>query len=176
MRSDALGNDPAVVRAKRSSPGLSEAEVGIIDLFVAFSRILGQPRSVAEIYGLLFASSSPLALDDITTKLKMSKGSASQGVRYLRQVGAIKPAYQPQDRRTHFEAVAHLRRLAGEFLRVQVQPVLEEGDGRVARIMDAASRLPRADREHITGRVRVLQSWGRNTRKVFPLILRVLGE
>jgi hypothetical protein len=35
---------------------LNALEVEMIDLFVQFSRVLGQPRSVAEIYGLLFVS------------------------------------------------------------------------------------------------------------------------
>jgi len=35
---------------------LSGLETEIIDFFVSLSRLLGQPRSLAEIYGLLFIS------------------------------------------------------------------------------------------------------------------------
>ena len=41
---------------------LDPVEVEVIQLFVPFSRALGQPRSVAEIYGLHFVSHRPLAL------------------------------------------------------------------------------------------------------------------
>src|SRR2546425_4179831 len=87
-------------------PPLSALETEIIDLFVQVSRMLGQPRSLAEIYGLLFISARPLAMDDLIERLRMSKGSASQGLKFLRNVGAVKMVYVPGDRRVHYEAVA----------------------------------------------------------------------
>jgi len=44
-------------------------EAEVIELFVQFSRALGQPRSVAEIYGLLFVSHLPLTLQDLKERL-----------------------------------------------------------------------------------------------------------
>src|SRR5438876_12324214 len=84
---------------------LNPLETEIIDLFVQVSRLLGQPRSLAEIYGLLFISARPLAMDDLIERLHMSKGSASQGLKFLRSVGAVKMVYMPADRRVHYEAV-----------------------------------------------------------------------
>src|SRR2546421_11520943 len=88
---------------------LSPLETEIIDLFVQVSHLLGQPRSLAEIYGLLFISARPLAMDDLIERLQMSKGSASQGLKFLRSVGAVRPVYVPGERRVHYEAVAELR-------------------------------------------------------------------
>ena len=42
---------------------LSEVERSIIELFVDGVRVIGLPKSVGEIYGLLFASRDPLSLD-----------------------------------------------------------------------------------------------------------------
>src|SRR2546421_11837008 len=106
---------------------LSPLETEIIDLFVQVSRLLGQPRSLAEIYGLLFISARPLAMDDLIERLQLSKGSASQGLKFLRNMGAIKMVYIPGERRVHYEAVAELRNLATRFLREQFVPHLDSG-------------------------------------------------
>ena len=81
---------------------LTALETEIIDLFVQVSRVLGQPRSLAEIYGLLFISAQPLAMDDLIGRLNLSKGSASQGLKFLRNIGAVKMVYIPGDRRVHY--------------------------------------------------------------------------
>jgi len=62
-------------------------EQQVVDLFVDGVRVLGLPGSVGEIYGLLFISREPLSLDDLVRRLKISKGSASQGLRALKAAG-----------------------------------------------------------------------------------------
>ena len=52
--------------------------------------ILGMPRSVGEIYGLLYFSEAPLSMDQIANKLEMSLGSASQGLKTLRSLKAVR--------------------------------------------------------------------------------------
>src|SRR5256714_12182218 len=119
------------LRKPRPAAPLTELETEIIDLFVNLSRLLGQPRSFAEIYGLLFISARPLAMDDLIGRLKLSKGSASQGLKFLRNVGAVKMVYVPGDRRVHYEAVAELRKLVTSFLRDPVVPDLEQAQARL---------------------------------------------
>src|SRR5476651_1311695 len=72
---------------------LNPVEVEVIHLFVLLSSALGQPASVAEIYGLLFVSPQPLTQDEFTGRLNLSKGSASQGLRYLLDLGAVRTVY-----------------------------------------------------------------------------------
>jgi hypothetical protein len=55
-------------------------------------QVLGVPKSVGQIYGLLYASLEPLSFSDIVERLEISKGSASQGLQLLRSLGAIKLA------------------------------------------------------------------------------------
>src|ERR1039458_10277067 len=59
-----------------SVSGLNPVDLEVIQLFVQFSRAVGQPRSVAEIYGLLFVSHLPLTLNDLEERLNISRGSA----------------------------------------------------------------------------------------------------
>jgi HTH-type transcriptional regulator, glycine betaine synthesis regulator len=155
---------------------LNPLETEVIDLFVQLSRLLGQPRSLAEIYGLLFISACPLAMDDLIQRLQLSKGSASQGLKFLRNIGAIRMVYMPGDRRVHYEAVAELRNLATRFLRDQIVPHLDNGEARLERVAAMLKQLPSEDRAQINGRVKMFQSWVRNTRRFLPLVVKILGK
>jgi hypothetical protein len=110
--------------------------------FCSGGRAFGQPRSVAEIYGLLFISAQPLAMDDFIDRLSLSKGSASQGLKYLRNLGAIRCVALSGDRMVHYEAVSELSFLVARFVRAQVLSHLARGEERLSRIASLAKRLP----------------------------------
>jgi len=158
-----------------TATGLTPLEVEVVDLFVQLSRLLGQPPSLGEIYGLLFISPQPLAMDDLMERLRLSKGSASQGLKFLRNLGAVRPMYVAGDRRVHYEAVAELRNLAGSFLREKIQPHLGNGEERLNRLTTLTKALPAGERDHAARRITLLRSWSRNGRRVLPLVMRVLG-
>jgi DNA-binding transcriptional regulator GbsR (MarR family) len=157
------------------APGLSDVEREVIAHFVEISRALGQPRSFAEIYGLLFISHQPLAMDDLCERLEISKGSVSQGLKFLRDIGAVREVGVPGDRRTHFAAVAELRKLAGRFLRDQVGPRLAGSESRLKKLAVAAGEVNGARKAHMHSRITMLQSWNKNTRRVLPLAIKLLG-
>ena len=159
-----------------SSPKLSTLEIEVIDFFVELSALLGQPRSLAEIYGLLFISPHPLTMDDLVERLELSKGSASQGLKFLRDLGAVHEVDIPGDRRTHYEAVAELRKLAAEFLRGQFAPRLNSGLTRLDRIASLAKSAQAADRETLQHRVALLQNWGKRGKLLLPLIVKLMGK
>jgi HTH-type transcriptional regulator, glycine betaine synthesis regulator len=170
-------------KAPRHLPGerqpvtrLNRLETEVISLFVQLSRLLGQPRSLAEIYGLLFISARPLAMDDLIERLQLSKGSASQGLKYLRNIGAVRMVYVAGDRRAHYEAVAELRNLATRFLRDQVVPHLDNGQAWLERIAEMTKEAPAGDRPRVLRRVKMLQSWERNGRRFLPLVVKILGQ
>ena len=154
---------------------LNPVELETIHLFVQLSRALNQPSSVAEIYGLLFVSPRPLPQDEFLERLNLSKGSASQGVRYLVDLGAARTVYVAGDRRVHYEAVAELRNLASRFLRQQVVSYFEDSGERLERIEAEAKKLSGAERDQALARIKLLKSWQRNGRKILPLILALLG-
>jgi DNA-binding transcriptional regulator GbsR (MarR family) len=159
-----------------SAARLTPVEVETINLFVQFSRALGQPRSVAEIYGLLFVSHQPLTLDDLVERLNLSKGSGSQGLKYLQDLGAVRTVYVAGERRTHFEANTELRSLAGSFLRKQVLTHFDDSDTRLDRITAAAQQLNGEPRKHALARVKKLKGWEKNGRRLMPLVLKILGS
>ena len=167
---------PAKNRAKPDRVmALSDLEAEVIGLFVQLSRALGQPRSLAEIYGLLFISASPLAMDDLIERLGLAKGTASQGLKFLRNIGAIKMVYVSGSRRVHYEAVAELRNLVSRFLRDQIVPHLDSGVDRIEHIAGMVKQLPAEERVRVSRRITLLQSWGKKSRKFLPMIAKLLG-
>ena len=167
---------PRLVPTTTEQSKLTPLEREIIDFFVQLSALVGQPRSFAEIYGLLFISPEPLTMDDIVGRLELSKGSASQGLRFLREFGAIREIDKPEDRRTYYEAVAELRNLATRFLRDQISPQLDNGMARLERIEALVKRVPSGERMKLQARVSSLKSWGKRGRLFLPLITKIMGK
>ncbi len=158
-------------------PRLSGFERECIDIFVHAAQVLGIPRSVGEIYGLLYASPEPLPMDEVVERLSMSKGSASQGLRWLREVGAVQSTYVTGDRRDHFMAETRLRKLAGGYLREQIEPHLHNAEGRLGRLEGEVAGLPEGgDRKFSSERLQKLRRWHRFARQILPLFLRVANK
>lgn len=150
---------------------LTDLEIGVIDFFVSAVKVLGMPKSIGEIYGLLFVSASPLTLDALALKLHMSKGSASQGLRFLRAFGAVKALYQPGDRRDFFTAEVEIKRLAAGFVREQIQPRLTHGEERLSRLTEYTASLPDSiEGQFQRERIQKLERWSERSREVLPLL------
>jgi DNA-binding transcriptional regulator GbsR (MarR family) len=159
-----------------SAAKLAPLETEIIDFIVQVSRVIGQLRSLAEIYGSLFISGRLLAMDDLIERLRFSEGSASQGFKFSCSIGAARTVYVPRERRTHYEAVAQLRDLTTRFLRGELVPHLDNGLARLERIADIVKRLPLAERSRINSRVKMLLSWQWQSTRFLPLLIRILGK
>ncbi len=156
------------------SQAWSGLEAEVLGLFVQISRILGQPRSYAEIYGVLFMSPRPLTMDDLIERLGISIGSASQGLSFLRKAGAIRMVVIPGQRAARYEAVAELRHLVSGFLQDQILPQVEDSQARLNQIAQRVARLPAKERTRAGRKITMLQSWGRRTRQFLPLLVKML--
>lgn len=160
---------------------LTALERQVVDVFVDGVRVLGLPRSIGEIYGLLFISSQPLALDDIVTRLGISKGSASQGVRMLKGIGAVREANGhtngSSERRTYYEPALELKSMVGGFIREQIRPHLESGRSKLSQVIDSTRHLPDpAERKFFGERLDRLDQWMIKSSRVLPVIQKLLGQ
>jgi hypothetical protein len=63
---------------------------------------LGVSRSLGQLYGLLFMANRPLSAQDCVDQLLISRSSAGQGLKVLKELGAIKPVFKVGDRSEHF--------------------------------------------------------------------------
>lgn len=148
----------------------------IIEIFVGMARVLGQPKSLGEIYGKLYASDRPLSLDDLVSSLKISKGSASQGLRQLRSFGAIRTVYVAGDRRDHFAAVQELKKLAGGFLRERMEPHLTSGTDRLHQLREIMNNLDPTHHQNAKQQIDKLENWHRRASQILPWVTKFLGD
>ena len=139
-----------------------------VKLFAEVIYTLGLPRSIGQIYGLLYASPAPLSFSDIVERLEISKGSASQGLQLLRSLGAIKLADAKRQalsgkraanstdaklyassftlnaddanasRRVAYEPELGLRRLLGGIIRGRIEPLVGQGRARMKNLRELA--------------------------------------
>lgn len=151
-----------------------QMEDAIIEFFIRLAQVIGLSRSVGEIYGLLFASTRPLAMDDLIRRLRISKGSASQGLRLLRSFGAVRTEYVPGDRRDHYVAELELRHLLGGFLREKLQPHLAWGATRLNELDRLAAALSADDHGILRDRLVRLNRWRTRGQKLLPVALKLL--
>ncbi|MBA71519.1 MAG: transcriptional regulator [Verrucomicrobiales bacterium] len=162
-------------KSKDSEP-LEKIQREVIALFVNGVRVLGLPKSIGEIYGLLFISPDPLALDVIVRKLQISKGSVSQGLRFLRNLGAVKPVYVSGDRRDHFTAVAELKKLANGFIKGELNPNLESVAIRLNELKAMAKNDISPNADFFQERIRRIGNWRRRGGMLLKIVNRFLGR
>jgi len=143
-------------------------EAAMVDFFVDAAELLGVPKSVAAIYGIVFASPVPLSFADIETRLDISKGSVSQGLRVLREVGAVKEVSAAADKAELFEPDIEMRKLVGRFLENRLQKQLTSGGSRLAAL---AKSIPGKNGEAaaLKRRLKSLQDWHSKAKALLPL-------
>ena len=162
--------------ASQETRSLSEIESEVIAVFLRMADVLNLPRSVGEIYGVLFISSNPLCLDDCRIRLDISKGSTSQGLKILRSFGAIRTVYIPGDRKDYYVAETSLRKIASGFAGEQIQPHVASGKDRVARIRELLDEYESDEKADLSAKIDLLENWQRRAGKTLPLILKLIGS
>ena len=161
------------------APQLGPIEREVVAFFVDGVRVLGLPKSIGEIYGLLFISRTPLSLDDLVQRLEISKGSASQGVRMLKSLGAVREAEIASngERRTYYEPAIELKRLVGGFIREQIRPHLDSGKSKISKLNQSVSDLSDPEyRKFAIDRVERLEHWISSGSRVLPILQKILGQ
>ena len=157
------------------------------------------PKSVGQIYGLLYASPEPLGFSDIVVRLEISKGSASQGLQLLRSLGAIRladglddrehshshlhfPPHSHSDshsqanasRRAAYEPELSLRKLVSGVLQERITPLAVAGADRLARLRELAEQDGEGN-DFYLDRAKQLNAWRRRLKTVLPMLSMLLG-
>lgn len=171
MLSDPRNLEHSVAKGGQLGP----IEMEAIEMFINFFRLLGLPKSVGEIYGVLFVSPRPLTMDDLMHRLDISLGAASQGLKTLRSFGAVKAVYSPGERRDHFAADLELSRFVSSFIKEQILPKLEQATQRSERMETAVADLPEAERAETRRRINELRRSLDRGRRMLPVALKLLG-
>jgi DNA-binding transcriptional regulator GbsR (MarR family) len=111
-----------------------------------------------------------MTLDQLVSRLGISKGSASQGLRLLRGVGAVRVSYLAGDRKDHYSAEVELPNLLRVFLRDQLSVRLNHANERLGRLLEAVEDPASGAPEGLSQRVERLVSWQKKAKRLVPLV------
>lgn len=159
-----------LVLAADRPPGIVAFESSLVAFFVEAAELLGVPRSVAAIYGIVFASPVPLSFADIAARLDISNGSVSQGLRVLREVGALKEVSSAKDRTELFEPDLEMRQLVGHYLKSRLEQQLTAGKSRLKVLQQGVSVYPTGEQKPLRKRLTKLQRWNDRARALVPMV------
>ncbi|WP_269542292.1 GbsR/MarR family transcriptional regulator [Cerasicoccus fimbriatus] len=153
---------------------MDEWELSVIETFVHAAQLIGVPKSVGQIYGVLYCREEPLTMDSIMALLGISKGSASMGLKTLRQIGAVKTVFMIGDRRDYYTPELRLRKLVSGFISDQVQPHLDSGVERLNHMDSLLREIPEDRRSFAENRIQSLRSWHNKMTTILPIVRKLL--
>ena len=152
----------------------ADARAELLRFFVNLAHALSLPRSIGELYGTLFCAADPLSFDQVVQESGVSKGSASNGLRFLTSIGALHMVHQPGDRRTYYIAETAMRRLVDGFLRQTVEPHLRRGAEHLNQISQLLQQETSAHSIHpLEERVSHLLRWNRKATELMPWLIQL---
>jgi DNA-binding transcriptional regulator GbsR (MarR family) len=151
-------------------------EEEVIRYTVSLATAFSLPKSVGQIFGLIFSSARPLCLDEVVERLGISKGSASSGLNFLLKMTAIQAVELEGDRRMHYVPEISLRRLAQGLLEQTIIPHLQEGSTALDSMESHLVELEKDDRVILAGRLQALRVWEKKARTLLPFLLKFLGK
>lgn len=156
-----------------NSISTNETRDAIIAYFVNAAQAFGLPKSIGEIYGLFFASNEALTLDDATEQLQISKGSANQGIRFLRSINALNLSYVPGDRRDHFTAGTSLRCIADGLIKERIKPQLASGAEQLKMIQQQSTKT---ELSNYQDQLDTIRTWSKKADLLLPIVTKFLGS
>jgi len=151
-------------------PELDAFQLECVAVFSRAATALSLAPSIGQIYGLLFSTPDPLNLDQITSRLKSSRGGTFQSLRWLCQIGAAEKISGPGRRKDHFRAELNLRQLAGAFLRARIDPHVKSGAEHLERLRASQAPEGSPSSEFQRARCEQMERWHRFMSDVLPFI------
>ena len=145
-------------------------------------QILGLPKITGQIFGLLYLSADPLSLDQMSSMLGISKGSASMGTRQLVGWGGIRKVWIPGDRRDYFQVIEDLRYFIRGSYNNLIKTRIQASKDRIANIEHNLEEeiklgvIPSDKIEILEGRIRTLKKMRQRILKFLPLIEKTIGH
>ena len=153
---------------------LSQSRLELIESAGHAAQVLGFPRSIGEIYGLLYLAPQPLSSPQICEVLSASKGGVSQGVRQLVALGFVKKVRVLGNRKEHYEAVLEI----GEVMRTGFDQMIKTRASVAERRMKSIkatlkserSELEEEDYALVNRRLQRLSHVQKRVKKLIPLM------
>lgn len=167
----AAGRSVNLVRTRAGlASGRAAYEEAVVGFFVESAALLGLPRSVAAIYGICFSSPHPLTFSEVQERLNISAGSISQGLRVLREIGALHSVAGDRGRKEGFEPELGLKRLLLRILKVRLRGHLRTRRKRLEEVRHALPEGTASDLAILETRLEVLSTWHSKAEALLPII------
>ena len=163
-----------MVRSEGRPPEEVAFEESVVTFFIEAADLLGVPKSLAAIYGTCFASAESLSFSDIQERLALSAGSISQGLKVLREMGALKVIHHDADRREFFEPDLELRKLIDRWLAERLQRQLGAGRQRLLVMTRSLPNARSGSAKLLRERIKHLQNWHDKASTVVPVVRGLL--
>ncbi len=167
MRELTTADSPSVVAQ-------STLERELVAIFSDLADLFGNPRSHGAIYGLLCSSERPLSMEEIVARIGISKGSASQGLRQLEELGAVVRTRESGERTHGYTARIELKPLLAGFLHKRLAPRISSGAGRLQRLEKLLPMLPPNFRPTARLRLQRITKWHKRAHALLPLAQKLL--
>lgn len=147
----------AAAAKKGASRTLSDTELQMIENWVKLADDIGFPRSLSQIYGFVFISRRPVTAQECVDALKISRSSAGQGLKALRDAGAIRPAFELGARREAFVIEPDLGVLLKSIVERKVMPAFDTFFNELERLEQTLN--DGGQQEFLVGRIQKLERW-----------------
>lgn len=159
-------------------PALPKVRLELVDTCGRLAQALGMPRSMGEIYGLLYLAPEPMSAPEIAEALSISKGSVSTGTRQLLALGCIQKVWQQEERKDHFEAVLELgdlvRSAYDRIFKVRAENAERRLNGMMESLAEDEAELSPEEHALIKERLERLVRLQKRARQFLPLLERLI--
>ena len=154
---------------------ITDYERDIIELVFQFGGLIGLSRSVCAIYGILFCSIEPASMEEISSRLKLSIGSTSQGLKLLRGLGAVRTVYVPGERKEHYQAEFNFREIVSKYLNDEIRPQILGTSLCLDRIESDLNVIPSEKLLIIKERLGIIRKLDKRLNQIIPAISKILS-
>src|SRR5436309_13831562 len=107
---------------------LQEVEDQFVDLWRNMGSLWGISPTMAQIHGLLYITGAALSMDDIMTRLGISRGNVSMNLSKLTEWGLVRRVHKRGDRRDYYESLSDVWEMftlvAAQRKRREIDPIL----------------------------------------------------
>ncbi len=143
---------------KLPQTGTEKAKSHLIDSAGKVSQDLGLGRILGQVLAVVYLHEGPSSLDDIGTKLSLSKAAVSIATRQLDKIGVLKQVWIKGDRKTYYRTSDHLastlQKGVLDLLRSKLQSTDEMLKEAETHLLDSVENDERKFLEQQIGRAR----------------------
>jgi len=169
-----INNPKSIIQnQQRLSPESERFEQGLISVFSELADLFGNPRSHGQVYGILFSSPVPLTMEEITSRIGISMGSVSIGLRSLEELGAVE-RHHVNGKFGVYSAKLELKTLISGFVRQRLVPRLEKSNATLKDLSPLVDQMPPGEAKEAGFRLQRVAQWHARAAQFLPLADKLL--